>query len=262
MVGKITTLTPEEEADIPRFRQRYLDLACDGRRADRETLQAALNDAYAIIGKPEPKLFIFDSPAACMLELKIFRLPPDKILWEQLNDQLWLREQLCEQLLRQLSVKLYEQLWEQLSDQLWVKLREQLCERLSVQLLHTKIYEADYLCGSQELYWIAWARFAEHIGVKLKEDTANCLDIMERIATQCEWWWPYEGIVVASERPLSVRWDEQRRLHCEDGPAVAYADGYRLYAWHGTVLPERWVLERATIDPSEIFVAGQMSSAE
>jgi len=76
---------------------------------------------------------------------------------------------------------------------------------------------------------------------------------MERIAEQCEWWWPYENIVVASEKPLSIRWDDQRRLHCEDGPAVAYSDGYGLFAWHGTRLPAKWVLERETIDPSEIL---------
>lgn len=63
---KITKLTPEQEAELPRFRHRYLDLACNGKRIDRETLEAALADAYAVIGKPAPKLFIFDSPAACI----------------------------------------------------------------------------------------------------------------------------------------------------------------------------------------------------
>jgi hypothetical protein len=28
---KITKLTPEQEAELPRFRQRYLDMACNGR---------------------------------------------------------------------------------------------------------------------------------------------------------------------------------------------------------------------------------------
>jgi hypothetical protein len=76
---------------------------------------------------------------------------------------------------------------------------------------------------------------------------------MERIGLQCEWWWPYENIVVACEKPRIVKWDEQRRLHFEDGPAVEYADGYALFAWHGTRLPAEWVLNRATIDPTEIL---------
>ena len=60
----ITKLTPEQEAELPRFRQRYLDIACGGGRIDRPKLEAALADAYAVIGKPAPKLLIFDSPAA------------------------------------------------------------------------------------------------------------------------------------------------------------------------------------------------------
>lgn len=63
---KIERLTPEQEAELPVFRQRYLDIACGGGRIDRPALEAALADAYAVIGKPAPKLFIFDSPAACM----------------------------------------------------------------------------------------------------------------------------------------------------------------------------------------------------
>jgi hypothetical protein len=89
--------------------------------------------------------------------------------------------------------------------------------------------------------------------VKLKDETDKRLGIMERIAEQCEWWWPCENIVVASEKPISIRWDDQRRLHAEDRPAVEYSDGYSLFAWHGVRLPERWVLERETIDPSEII---------
>jgi hypothetical protein len=76
---------------------------------------------------------------------------------------------------------------------------------------------------------------------------------MERIGEQCEWWWPYENIVVASQKPVAVRWDDQRRLHAEDRAAVEYADGYGLYAWHGTRLPEQWVLQRETINPTEIL---------
>jgi hypothetical protein len=46
---------------------------------------------------------------------------------------------------------------------------------------------------------------------------------MERIGEQCEWWWPYENIVVACQKPIAVRWDDQRRLHAEGRPAVEYA---------------------------------------
>jgi len=243
-MGKITKLTPEQEAELPRFRQRYLDMAQSCGTIDRTALETAMADAYAVIGKPAPKLFIFDSPAACMLALKLFELPREDFLKNSLWGQLWdqLRDQLGDQLRDQLGGQLWDQLGGQLEDQLEDQLRDQLGGQ--------NIYNPHFLWGSQDLYWIAWARFAQHIGVKLEAETDHRLGIMERIAMQCEWWWPYENIVVASEKPIGIRWDDQRRLHAEDRAAVEYSDGYALYAWHGVRIPEKWITKKA-VTPHE-----------
>ena len=220
---KIEKLTPEQEAELPRFHQRYLDIACGGGRIDRPALEIALADAYAEIGKPAPRLFIFDSPTMSMMALKIFALPKK----DQLIDQLWgqLRDQLRDQLI--------DQLGDQLGDQLWGQLRDQLRGQ--------RLWNPNFLWGSQDLYWIVWGKFAEHIGVKLKPETARRLNIMDRISQQCEWWWPYENIVIASQRPIAVRWDDEKRLHSETGKAVEYADGTGLSAWHGQAVPDEWL---------------------
>jgi len=256
-VAKIEKLTPEQEAELPAFRQKYLDIACGGSRINREVLQGHLSDAYALIGKPAPALFIFDSPAACMLAIKIFKMGGKGLsqlggqLWGQLGDQLG--DQLRGQLGGQLGGQLWGQLGDQLGDQLWDQLRGQLGDQLGDQLWGQNIFDPNFLWGSQDLYWLAFYRFGQKIGAKYTEETARRLGVMEGISSQCEWWWPFDGIVIASEKPHTVRWDEGRRLHCEDGPAIEYADGYALYAWHGARLPEHWVVNRATVDPTEIL---------
>ena len=281
---KITKLTPEQEAELPAFRQRYLDIACGGGRIDRPALQAAIADAYAVIGKPAPALFIFDSPASCMLALKIFKMPEKAQLWAQLGDQLgdqlggqlwaqlgaqlrgqlgdhlgaqlWaqLRDQLWAQLGDQLGDQLWDQLWDQLGGQLRGQLRDQLGAQLRAQLWDQlgdqNIFDGNCLWGSQGLFWVAWGRFAASIGVILQPKTATHLDIMELISTQCEWWWPYENFVIASERPTTVRFDDQRRLHRENGPAIEYADGYAVWSWHGVRVPENWIIGKG-ITPHE-----------
>lgn len=212
---KIEKLTPEQEAELPPFRQRYLDIACGGGRIDRPALESALADAYAVIKKPAPALLIFDSPAASMLAIKVLQ-----------------------------NTDLKEILRDQLGSQLW----DQLGDRLGGQ----KVYNSDYLWGSQDLYWIAWARFAQYIGVELSAVTDKHLGIMERISSQCEWWWPFVGIVIASQRP-HVGWDDTRRLHGEAGPAVKYADGYALYSWHGTTVPNHWIEQRGKLTAQEVL---------
>ncbi len=232
-MAKITKLTPEQEAELPAFRQKYLDIACGGSRINHEILQGHLNDAYALIGKPAPALFIFDSPAACMLAIKIFKMGEKGLT--QLGSQL--ESQLESQLGSQLGSQLESQLWSQLRSQL----RSQLESQLRSQLGSQNIYESTSLWGGQDLYWIAFYRFCQKIGVAYPDDAARTLDIVEGISSQCEWWWPYEGVVIASEKPRSIRWDDNRLLHGEAGPAVEYADGYALYAWHGQSIPGEWV---------------------
>ena len=76
---------------------------------------------------------------------------------------------------------------------------------------------------------------------------------MKAISSECEWWWPFNGLVIASQRPTEVYWDASRVLHCENGPAVKYADGYKLYSWHGTSVPEHWIEDRSNLDPNEVI---------
>jgi hypothetical protein len=52
------------------------------------------------------------------------------------------------------------------------------------------------------------------------------------------WWWPHHGIAILTDRPTAIARDGQARLHCETGPALAYADGYGLWSWHGTRVPQ------------------------
>jgi len=53
-------------------------------------------------------------------------------------------------------------------------------------------------------------------------------------------------------RPRALRRDAQHRLHCEDGPAIAYRDGWAVYAWHGLRIPSDFVEKRSEITVDRI----------
>jgi hypothetical protein len=105
------------------------------------------------------------------------------------------------------------------------------------------------LWGSQDLYWIGLFLFAETIGVKYTKEQSRLLDINYRISSECEWWWPYEGICFVSQKPEYVNFNDRGLLHGEDNPAVKYADGYSLYAWNGTTVPTEWIEDKSSIAP-------------
>ena len=329
-MAKIEKLTPEQEAELPFFRQKYLDIATSGDRIDRPVLEAAMADAYAVIDKPAPKLFIFDSPAECLLAIKIFQMGNDKSLRDNLGDNLSanlsanlvdnlsanlvdnlrdnlvnnlrdnlrdnlvnnlgdnlvnnlgnnlrdnlvdnlsanlvdnLRDNLRDNLVNNLGDNLWDNLvnnlwanlrtnlrdnlWANLGNNLWANLRDNLRTNLGNNLGDnlwdnlgaTNIWNPNFLWGSQDLYWIAYYRFAQKVGCVFAENDAKRLGIMEDISTQCEWWWPFDGVVFASQRP-KVHWDGEGRMHREDGLAVEYKGGYGLAFWRGVCIPQEWI---------------------
>ena len=50
-----------------------------------------------------------------------------------------------------------------------------------------------------------------------------------------------------SDRPRVVRFDNEKRLHREDGLAIEYSDGWGVAAWHGTRVPREWILNKKSL---------------
>jgi hypothetical protein len=79
--------------------------------------------------------------------------------------------------------------------------------------------------------------------------------VTETLVRSCGWTWWHENVLAISDRPSAVHRDEQNRLHCETGPAIAYRDGWSLYYWHGVSVPAEWIEQRATLDPARVLTA-------
>src|SRR5262245_13211521 len=62
------------------------------------------------------------------------------------------------------------------------------------------------------------------------------------IAKSAGWLVPHEHVSWICERPICLRTDARGRLHCSDGPALRYPDGWSVYAWKGVEVPA-WTIE-------------------
>ncbi|MGW3418220.1 DUF6745 domain-containing protein [Streptomyces phaeochromogenes] len=81
--------------------------------------------------------------------------------------------------------------------------------------------------------------------VRYPDSVQRIVDQLAVTARSCGSWWPSERLCVAIERParLEVDWPRPRtpRPHCADGPAVAWRDGSKLYAWRGIPVSKRLI---------------------
>jgi hypothetical protein len=62
-----------------------------------------------------------------------------------------------------------------------------------------------------------------------------------------------DGICFVIPMPTKVNIDEQKRLHSENSPVVEWVDGYKVYAWHGTIVPEQWIMETDSITKEDFI---------
>ncbi|MFJ2936821.1 DUF6745 domain-containing protein [Streptomyces sp. NPDC087219] len=99
----------------------------------------------------------------------------------------------------------------------------------------------DAVLGQHDAAWLA--AFAGH---------GDRLAGLAAVAAHAGWWWPYENVAVVCERPVELHRDEAGRLDRGDGPALAFADGFALYAWRGMTVPADFLAGLAGLTPERI----------
>ncbi|MFP3989635.1 hypothetical protein U9R90_19595 [Streptomyces sp. E11-3] len=100
----------------------------------------------------------------------------------------------------------------------------------------------DAVLGQHEAAWLC----------AFDTSPGSLLDGLAAVARTTGWWWPYEREAILCERPTELHRDETGRLDHADGPALAFSDGFALYAWRGMPVPEEFLSELATLTPERI----------
>ena len=237
MPKKITKLTEAQERRLIDFREEWLNIGLCCEPADFETGDTVIRGFYARMGKPAPLILHFSSPAMCELAVNfVFTLlaqNPSQLV-----------SQLDSQLVSQLGSQLDSQLVSQLGSQLYSQLRSQLVSQLDKlrPFFLTNRWGAQHWCS-----WEAFYLFGPEIGVTYKAEDIALLQEWARISRSTGWWAPWDGICFVSDRPRVVKFDNERRLHCETGKAVEYSDGWGVSSWHGTRVPDEWLADKKSL---------------
>jgi hypothetical protein len=77
-----------------------------------------------------------------------------------------------------------------------------------------------------------WLSFYNYFLEVLDVKDCEVLRPMMTIAEHVGWWVSFDEAVVASEKPVSIKM-EKDLLHNEMGPAIAYKDGFEVFAING-----------------------------
>ena len=112
------------------------------------------------------------------------------------------------------------------------------------QLTKENIINWHYWLGGQ--FWVGgWYNsnssvsfFIEVCGLKLSKDLMERYEAYRDINESVNYVWANRNFVMVCERPKAIRRNDDGQLHSDQKMAIEYPDGWGLYALDGVVLPE------------------------
>ena len=167
---------------------------------------------------------------------------------DQVADQVWkqVRGQVWNEVGAQVGAQIRAQVRDQVGAQVWEQVRGQVADQVADQVWKQKL---EYFTPAAENLltdsgWVPFYDYFKRISIvehKLFDK------YMEYLKNGVFYTIFLGGAAFLCGRPEYIKRDEQNRLHCEDGPAIRWKDGYCNYFWHGVSVPEK-LIER----PDEI----------
>lgn len=108
-------------------------------------------------------------------------------------------------------------------------------------------FHSHSMSGSFDTNWAySFKYYKDVLGVKNIEVTNLMVEVCQNMGQ----WAPFETCCIVMEKPTIIKKDDEGLLHCEDGPAIAYEDGFEVYGWHGQRIPREWIMQKESLDPS------------
>ncbi|MFF8690818.1 DUF6745 domain-containing protein [Streptomyces sp. NPDC015144] len=217
--------------------------------ADRAAAEDGIRLAYRSAGLAEPERIVWaDSPRAAV-EAVGKLVDAGRSVRDEVRTHPWARER--RRMYDELGPAGWSALWSATGAQLWettAALADRIRSGVVADLARrpedetgVRLVLLDAVLGQHDAAWLA-----------AFDGRGGRLDGLAAVARHAGWWWPYERAVVISERPQELYRDEAGRLDRGDGPALAYRDGFALYAWRGMPVPAEFLEELNSLTPKRI----------
>lgn len=101
--------------------------------------------------------------------------------------------------------------------------------------------------------WTAYYDYWERIGIEYPPEVKANWDIWKELVTELWDCHLFNECVILIRKPKFVRLDDRFRLHCLDGPALEWEDGFANYFIHGVAMDKEVILNPKKITVKKIL---------
>ncbi len=270
----ITSLTPEQEAQIAIYREKWKQIALSTQSIERQKAAAAIVSGYSVAGIKIPKIVFCDSPYAAFVYTSQEESSwgkPTKLLGEEVLGRLG--SQIRGQLDNQLSSQITEELKRELQR---LNKPEETHLVFNLPIMRFGLWSA--LAEQLQVRWwqfvidgppiidpMQWSWFGSWFDFCISElnctyDTAKW-EVFEALVQVCGWILPYEKVCLVCERPTYISFDGNCPVYAVGEATLQYADGFSItgnFDGMATTKEFQFVFPEAanwsTLSPNEMHV--------
>jgi 7,8-dihydro-6-hydroxymethylpterin-pyrophosphokinase len=265
---QVSKLTPQQEALLPKYKKKWQLTALSTQVIDRQKAVQTIEAIYKQISKVEEfDIYFFDSPA-CIANLSFLNriypaenwCNPKKLnnLIRRIENQL-LRKFVGEDMYRQLVLPLIEIVGKQIDIQLWHYLEKELMFWSPLNgLISSNLVDKEKSSpiwksakpNQQERLQGLWIRLASGLVTPDTKCSTCCIldyciselncvpdqhlwQLLTAFINDLGWTFFFQDFCFACDRPCTVALDEKNQSHAEDGAAIQFSDGFKIFAEHG-----------------------------
>lgn len=95
------------------------------------------------------------------------------------------------------------------------------------------------LYGFQDAPWLSFYNYFLEV---CELDVCKKLHPLMELSKVCGWWVAYDTHAFIQDRPCEIHLNDAKQLHCEDGAAVLYRDGWGIYSLNGVRVDKEIIL--------------------
>ena len=214
----IEKLTKEQEARFPEFIDKWTKIGLCTEPANRSMAEKGVREAYRISGlKPPKKIVWCGSPFSMGLTRALF-VETKSSVWASVGASVW--------------ASVWASVRDSVRASVWASVRDSVGDSVGASVY-----------GQHDANWIGFYDYFRLVCGLSKETEKLCGSQM--VAENAGWWLPHKNICWISERHNILHRNTQERLHKDEGPALAYPDGWCIYALNGVRMKADYVLTPA-----------------
>ncbi|MEG4800058.1 leucine-rich repeat domain-containing protein [Microcoleus sp. ARI1-B5] len=244
---------------VQAYSQKWESLFKSTKPINHTQVATAVKTAYLAMGLKAPEIVFCSNPNEWIAEVKTHN--------RSNQNKTYLLKKLIQDKLPPFN--LIEEFTQQLTDFLEQLPELMIWEELLEQKLEAEFYTGNIITPKYMFQALAhYELCVSGLGIVLQPEVQKVVDCLNQLLAECGWMFLLDDICIVCSRPCQIRLDSEYRLHAEGESALEYANGYKIYSYHGVTLPEKygqihpnqwqatWLLEEKNAELRRVLIHG------